>query len=229
MHLGRDGLFGGQKWYWSVIPNAFDVSKFDYKKERGEDFLYLGRLHVEKGVIEAVRCAKEAGRKITIVGQGDPAPYLEGTPHASYLPPVGVEGRRKLLSEAKAVFCPTFFVEPFCGVNVEAQLSGAPVITTDWGAFSETVLHGKTGYRCRTGEQMTWAAKNIDQIDPAACRQWAVDNFSLERVALMYEEYFQQALRVRSNTDPRTEGLYARHDGRSQLEWLRERYDDSGP
>jgi glycosyltransferase involved in cell wall biosynthesis len=218
MHLGEAGHFDGSKWYWVVIPNAFDTTMFDFNPDRGEDFLYIGRLNADKGVSLAIDAAREAGRKITIVGQGDPAPFLSGNPHASYLPPVGVEGRRKLMSEARAVFTPSFYVEPFCGVAVEAQLSGAPVISTDWGVFPEHVLHGKTGYRCRTPEQFAWAAKNIDRIDPYACHEWAKTNFSLERVAVMYEEYFQQVLNVRCK------GFYQEFPERAQLDWLDKSY-----
>jgi SAM-dependent methyltransferase len=224
-HLGKADLFGGEKFYWAVIPNSFDLSEFEYNPKRGEDFLYLGRFERSKGLIDAIRAAKEAGRKITIVGQGDPSSYLEGNPHVTYLPPVGVEGRKKLLSECRALLCPTIYIEPFGGVAVEAMLSGAPVIASDWGAFSETVLHGKTGYRVRTFEQMVWAAKNIDRIDPAECRLWAKDNYSLERVAHMYEEYFQQVLNIRSDDNPKTMGYYTPHPDRVELDWLKKRYD----
>lgn len=222
MHLGRDQLFGGKKWYWAVIPNAFNLANFTPVEKRGEDFLYLGRLNDDKGVLIAIQAAKEAGRKITIVGQGNPVPFLAGNPNASYLPPVGVEERRKLLAEAYAVFCPTQFVEPFCGVNVEAQLSGTPVITSDFGVFPETVIHGVTGYRCRSFEQFVWAAKNVDRLKGSDCSDWARANYSLERVAPMYEEFFQQILNVRDHhkTAVGPTGFYERHPGRTQLDWL---------
>jgi glycosyltransferase involved in cell wall biosynthesis len=224
MQLGEAGLFSGNKFYWCVIPNAFDLEMFDFNPEaRGDELLYMGRLNEDKGVGLAVHVAREAGLKIALVGPGNPQPFLKDNPHARYLPPAGVEERRKLMAGARAVLCPTLYVEPFCGVHVEAQLSGTPVITTDWGAFSEGVLHGITGYRCRTFEQFVWAAKNVHRLEPAACREWAEGNFSLERVALQYEEYFQQVLNVGRNNGGRT-GFYLPHPDRAQLEWLQRTY-----
>ncbi|NLK17340.1 MAG: glycosyltransferase [Clostridiales bacterium] len=123
--------------------------------------------------------AKATGNILYIVGQGS----LENP-----------NERIHLSNEEHIVYHPA--LEPFGGVNVEAQLCGTPVITTDWGAFPETVLHGQTGYRCRVFEEFCWAVKNIWRIKPETCRQWAIANYSMERVGKMYEEYFQRVYRL---------------------------------
>src|SRR6185503_4176433 len=148
--MGRDGLLQGGTWYWVVIPNAFDPEMFEYRESPDSYFLYLGRLNDDKGVALAVDVARRAGRKLKIAGQGNPDRFLQGASHIEYLGVAGVEERKELLAGAAALLCPTFYIEPFGGVAVEAQLSGTPVITTDWGAFTETVVPNITGFRCRT-------------------------------------------------------------------------------
>jgi len=217
MLMARDNLFHGGTWYWSVIPNAFDPEMFEYRESPDGYFLYLGRLTDDKGVSLAVDVARRAGRKLKIAGQGNPERFLHGAPHVEYLGPVGVEGRKELLAGAAALLCPTFYVEPFGGVAVEAQLSGTPIITTDWGAFTETVLPNVTGFRCRTMDHFEYAAKHTGDIDPANCRKWAM-NYSLASISGMYEEYFQMLLNLRG------EGFYQTHPDRTQLNWLRKSF-----
>jgi glycosyltransferase involved in cell wall biosynthesis len=215
MTLGREGLVGGGKWYWPVIPNAFDPEMFTYRENKDDYLLYLGRLTEDKGVGLVVDLAKRTGSRLRIAGQGDPTPYL--APHVEYLGPLGVEERREVVSKARALICPTYYVEPFGGVNVEAQMSGTPVLSTDYGAFTETVLHGITGYRCRTMEHFEFAVRHLDRISPAACRHWAM-NFSLSKIGGMYEEYFRMILDIRGD------GFYAQHPERQELDWLSKSY-----
>jgi len=103
-------------------------------------------------------------------------------------------------------------------VSIEAAFSGTPVITTDHGCFAENVVHGKTGYRCRTLEQFAWAAKNIHKIKPKDCREFAMKNFTLERVAKMYNEYWNQLSEL---PEP---GWYAKNPKRKELDWLNRWY-----
>jgi len=106
---------------------------------------------------------------------------------------------------------------------VEALFCGTPVITSDWGGFAENNLHGVTGYRCRTMEQFEWACKNVDKISRKACYEWAMNNFSLERVALMYEEYFETLTKVHDGSV----GFYATNSTRTNLDWLVRYYPKS--
>ena len=133
------------------------------------------------------------------------------------------EQRKHLMMNAKALLAPTHFNEPFGGVMVESLYCGTPVITSDWGGFAENNLHGVTGYRCRTMEQFEWACKNIDKIDRRACYEWADKNFSLDRISLMYEEYFSTLLKVHDGSG----GFYAKNDERENLDWMVRYYPKS--
>jgi len=217
-------IYGLQKtddglWYDAVIPNYFDPSDFPFQPRKQNYLLYFGRIISRKGIQVASDVAKATGNKLYIVGQGsldNPGEGISllGEKHIIYHPAVGPKERARLLGNAKAVLMPTYYLEPFGGVNVEAQLCGTPVITSDWGAFPETVLHGVTGYRCRVFEEFCWAVNHIDRINPEACRAWAEKNYSMKRVAKMYEEYFQRIYRLFEK------GWYQPNEDRRELDWL---------
>jgi Glycosyl transferases group 1 len=216
---GVNQIYSGDAWYHVVIPNAFDPSLFGPIvpiSHKQNYFLCICRLFEAKGVGIARDVAQHLGVPLKIAGQGDPTPFLG--PGVEYLGPVGSNERRELLRNAKALFSPTRYLEPFGGVAVEAMLSGCPVIATDWGAYPETVIHGYTGYRCRTFEQFIWAAQNINKIDPQVCFEWANRNYSLERIGGMYEEYFQSIINLNQK------GWVGLNPGRKNLDWLKTDY-----
>ena len=108
-----------------------------------------------------------------------------------YIGCIDPEKRARAMGQAKAVFVPSEYAEPFGNVAVEAQMCGTPVISTDWGAFPEPVEHGHTGWRYRTLDHFTWAAKNVGDFDAAYIRQRAVARYSMDAVKLRYQEYFE--------------------------------------
>lgn len=197
-------------WYDTVIPNYFDLADFDFEYAKDDYFLFLGRVNHGKGVHIAQQIAKATDTRLIVAGQGD----FEFDKDAK-IERVGVVGpaaRKKLLSRARAVICASTFMEPFCGVQIEAMLSGTPVISSDLGAFAEYNLHGRTGYRCKTFEQFEWAARNIQEIEPTVCRAWG-ETFSLEKIGARYDEYWQ------SVADSRTsDGWYAKRPERTSLD-----------
>jgi glycosyltransferase involved in cell wall biosynthesis len=208
-------------WYDAVIPNYFDKEDFEFNDTPKDYFLFVGRIIESKGLGIAIDMTAELGVKLLVAGQGDlrtirnPVP-----PHVIHIGYVEPKERSDLMRNAKALIAPTHFNEPFGGVSIESLFCGTPIITTDWGGFAENNLHGITGYRCRTMEQFVWAGKNIDKISRKVCREWAENNFSLERIAPMYEEYFQTLANVHNGKG----GFYAVNNQRKELDWLKRYY-----
>jgi len=201
-----------QDWYDAVIPNYFDPDDFEFKEKKQDYFLFLGRVYDGKGIQIAIQTTQAIGAKLIIAGQNPD--NLKFPPHVEFVGYADVAKRKELMSNAKGAFVASMYVEPFGGVQMELLFSGTPTITTDWGSFAENNIHGYTGYRCRTFDQFVWAAENIERIDPRNCRAYA-ENFTLDKVAKTYEEYFQMVLDVHTG-----KGWYQRHE-RDNLDWLK--------
>jgi glycosyltransferase involved in cell wall biosynthesis len=185
-HYGKEGKDTSPHFYDAVIPNYLDLDDYQYQADKQNYCIFVGRLNNHlKGAQIASDVCLHLGVKLYTAGQGGPVSGIE----SEYLGVLGIEERAKWVSHAKALFCPTYYIEPFGTVAIESMAYGTPVITTDFGAFTETVLNGITGYRCRTFEQFVWAAENIDRINPADCRRQA-EKYGLNNVVKMYEEYF---------------------------------------
>ena len=209
-------------FYDVVIPNYFDPDDFVFAPETKEDYcLFLGRVYEGKGIHVAIQATERAGMKLKVAGQNnlEACGYKETPAHVEFIGYADVEKRKELMSKAKVSMVASMYVEPFGGVQIENLMSGTPTITTDWGSFTENNIHGVTGYRCRTMEEFVWALKNIDRINPQDCRDWALKNFSLEKVAGMYEEFFQAVLNVHTGA-----GWYEENPGRTNMDYAVKHY-----
>ena len=179
------------QFYDTVIPNFFDPTHYKYSEDKEDYFLMVCRQAMRKGINIATKTCRAIGAKLIIAGQ--PSDEIQTYPTGvEYIGYIDEDEKIDLLSHAKALFQPTIYNAPFEGVTVEAMMSGTPVITTDQGCFTETVLPCLTGYRCNTLKEFVNAANNIETIDPAYCRDWAVGNYSLDVCAKKYDKYFQR-------------------------------------
>jgi len=201
--------------YDVVIPNYYDPDDFEYSDKKEDYFLYVGRFIPRKGIQVAQQVCDHIGARLVVAGQGKLEDLGISSPNIENVGFVDFKQRSDLMKHAKAVFVPTLYLEPFGGVNVEAQFCGTPSITTDWGGFSETIKHGVTGYRCRSFDDFVWAAKNVGKLNPEDCRKNAMENYSLAKVGLMYNEYFSKLL------DLFGKGWYELRPKRKELDWLR--------
>jgi len=176
--------------YDRVIPNYFEDRHFPFNAEKEDYFLYIGRIINRKGVRTAIDATKAAGAKLVIAGQPDNEIPIQFLPsHCEYVGFANPDKRAELMGKAKGVFVPTQYLEAFGGVNVEAQLCGTPVITTNFGVFPETVVHGVTGFRCDTMADFVDAVYNIDKLDPSAIRKHA-ERYLTTNVRWEFQKWF---------------------------------------
>ena len=184
-------------WYDDVIPNYFDPNDFQIPvpshAEREDFLLFIGRLTRTKGLEVAMRVADKVGMPLYVAGQGDFEENMGWQPYdcVKLLGTVDVHQRRDLIARARAGICASLFPEPFCGVHVEMGLGGLPVLTTDVGVFTETVVDGKNGWRCKEFNDFVIAMEQIRDIQPETCHEMAMD-YQMDRVVLRYQEYFER-------------------------------------
>jgi glycosyltransferase involved in cell wall biosynthesis len=174
------------RFYDAVIPAYIDIAQFPFVQEPSDYYLFMGRLIERKGFNIAVEACRKVGARLLIAGQGMPPSYGE------YVGVVGAEKRAELFGNAIASFAPTIYVEPFGTVVIESQACGTPAITTDWGAFTETVTNGFNGYRCRTLKDFIETMEKAKSLDRKKIREYAVAHYGLDAVALRYDEYFKR-------------------------------------
>lgn len=194
----QKGIHDG-RWFDTVIPNYFDPSEFNrLNKGNGKYLLFLGRIVKRKGPDIASEIAKACGLPLIVAGAGgkqvgkDIVSQEVTIRDADYVGPVNVKERAKLLAGAKALLVPTTYVEPFGGVAVEAMFAGTPAITTDWGAFPETVRVWRGGFRFRTLGEAKIAVDYCSDLEPAKIRKYAMDHYSLKAVAPQFDRWFKQ-------------------------------------
>ena len=190
--LGVESIHNSSN-YWFVVPNYYNVLEWNFVPSVPKLRIgYFGRITQVKGCnVFRTIAEKFPHIEFTMCGQGNPAPF--SAPNIVYIPPIhGVE-RSNYLGSLTALICPSLYMEPFCGVNVEAQLCGTPVIANNFGAFTETVEDGKTGLLCHTladfcmGVEMAISGK----FDREYIRDRAVRKYDMLNVAKQYEHAFK--------------------------------------
>lgn len=157
-----------------VKPNFVDDLGFSPADQRGEYFLYVGRLSHEKGIqilLQAIE--KYPHLKVEIIGDGPMRPQVEAL-QAKY-PGVkfwGFQNKdfiKERLTGALALVFPSINYEGMPLTVLEAYATGTPVISSDIGNINLLIDNGVNGLHFRTGdpqsmgERMTEFSKNRGQ------------------------------------------------------------------
>ena len=196
MHITIEKQQTPQQPFWYVIPNYYDTDEFPLSLTPKRQFGFLGRIVNGKGCAIFAEIAKKfPDIDFILCGQGDPKPFLK-SPNVIYKEAIEGNERAEYLGSLVALIAPSNYLEPFCGVTVEAQLCGTPVITVDYGGVVETVEQWKTGVRCRLLDDYCVAVeKALDgYFDRSYIHQRAVKTYGMFEIAKEYEKVFKTIL-----------------------------------
>lgn len=186
--------------YLATVYNGLNVNEFTFVAQPDDYLLFFGRIHRDKGTLDAIKIAEQSKKKLYIVGLVQDHDYFEHeikprlSDQIEYLGLAGPERRNELLGGALALLHPIAFDEPF-GLSVaEAMLCGTPVIAYNRGSMPELILNQKTGFLVSNVEQAVDAVNDLHQIKRFYCRTWAIDKFSKERMVQDYYTCYQNIL-----------------------------------
>jgi glycosyltransferase involved in cell wall biosynthesis len=178
-----------------VVHPPVDVDAFAPQRERGDFWVYVGRLSAYKRADIAVRAFATLGMRLVVVGEGRERGSLESIArdNVAFAGHLDDATLRQLLGAARGLIFPA--EDDFGIVCVEALASGAPVVALAAGGAREIVRDGIDGALVATPdvdafteavlrvEKRTWDVEELR----ASARRFDVARFRT-RVAQIVED-----------------------------------------
>ena len=184
--------------YLGTVYNGIDLSLYPLQQSHGEELIFLGRIHPDKGVHLAIEVALQSGCPLVIAGiiqdqtyfRDKVEPHLQN-PLVSYIGSVDVAGKNELFSRARALLHLNTIPERFGLVLAEANAAGVPVIAMDLGSCREVIDDGKTGFLVDNVGEAVQALRSVSEIDRVVCREHVARRFSIETMVAAYERVYE--------------------------------------
>src|SRR6202051_3833134 len=96
--------------YLATVYNGIDLTLYPLRRSRGEELIFLGRIHPDKGVHLAIEVARQSKLPLVIAGIIQDEAYFRErvNPHLDgqkilYIGPVDVAGKNELFAQARAL------------------------------------------------------------------------------------------------------------------------------
>ena len=183
--------------YLATVYNGIDLALYPFQESGGDDLLFLGRIHPDKGVHLAIEVARRSARRLIIAGIVQDKVYFQQQvqPHIDdrnilYVGPADVAAKNKLFARSCALLHLNTIPERFGLVLAEANAAGVPVIAMNLGSCREVIQDGETGFLVDNTSQAIRALERLSEIDHAACRRRVERNFSIDSMVDAYERVY---------------------------------------
>jgi glycosyltransferase involved in cell wall biosynthesis len=187
----------------AVIHHGIDVERIPFGDGTGGYAAFLGRMHPNKGIEEAIVAARTAGMPLRIAAKmSEPAereyfmarvePYLGGD--IEYIGELSRAEKYRFLKDAVCLLNPIRWAEPFGMVMIEAMACGTPVVTNNRGSASEIVDDGETGFLCDDTDSLVRALRRVETLNRSRSREAVEQRFSSQRMAADHIALYRRAI-----------------------------------
>ncbi len=189
--------------YIATVYHGINLEQFTFQPDEGQYLLFFGRIHNDKGTVEAIDIARRAGMKMIIAGiiqdntyyEQKVKPCIDGK-QIIYVGSAGPGERNKLLGNAYALLHPINFNEPFGLSVIESMACGTPVIAFNRGSMPEIIMNAHNGFLVETVEEAVEAIRRVPSIDRFSCRKTVEEKFTAERMADNYVNVYRKILEL---------------------------------
>jgi len=188
------------------IGSSVDLSLYEFCATPTDELVWMGRISPEKGLEDAIAAVQQTQTPLKIFGKLENVDYwqrlLSTYPDApvEYLGFLPTAKLQAAIRTCRALLMTPKWVEAFGNVAIEALACGVPVIAYRRGGPTEIVRSGETGWLVEPDSVagLVAAIARIDALDRHACRRQAEAEFSLEAMAVRYEDWFRDILARRA-------------------------------
>src|SRR5437764_1292814 len=200
--------------YLATVYNGIDLALYPLRESGGDDLIFLGRIHPDKGVHLAIEVARLSGRRLIIAGiiqdevyyREKLQPHIDGQ-KICYIGPVGIAEKNELFAQACALLHLNTIPERFGLVLAEANAAGVPVIAMELGSCREVIKEGQTGFLVNNVKEAVLSLERLSVIDRRACRQRVQQYFSIETMVESYEQVYATIIDLREKRQARRPAL----------------------
>jgi|TARA_Y100000310_G_C20607384_1_gene776232 glycosyltransferase involved in cell wall biosynthesis len=190
-----------------VIPNYVETDRFapDPDKPKEFDILFVGRLSPQKNVSSLLKALQNVDVKAMIIGSGELKSELQSGSHVSSNKIIwkGIVSNNELpnyMNRSSLFILPSYY-EGHPKTLIEAMSCGMAVIGADSPGIREIIDHEINGYLCGTDSESIGKAIEDLLSNPGLCqemgknaRQYAVKNFSLDRIVEIEKSLYQEII-----------------------------------
>ncbi len=187
--------------YVATIHHGIEMKQFEQGAGGGGYLVYFGRIHPDKGTVEAIEVAEAAAIPLILAGIVQDQSYFDrfvapriDDSRVTYVGPVWAEGRSELLGNALALLHLINFDEPFGFSVIEAMACGTPVIATARGSMPEIIEDGTNGFLVTTPEQALAAVNASTGLDRDDVRGSVEQRFGVDRMVDAYLAVYREVL-----------------------------------